>query len=223
VLPPAGEPGDGVCYAPRLRYLSIASNPEQIPDTRRRVKLDEGTVLGWVGDPVEDDPGFWIAPLVDTPTTVAEWPDVVHVYGCMIAHANLSDLTEQHCGPNAPPGGETAVHRCYVIQAISATGDIGNEDHYSEALTLYTNTTWGDTVGAAPPGSPADGNVGLADIMAAIAYFQGQTPAPLTWLDIAPSNGAGIPDQSVGLADIMGAIGGFQGQQYPGLGPLNCP
>ena len=57
--------------------------------------------------------------------------------------------------------------------------------------------------------------------MAAIAYFQGDFVAPLTWLDIAPSTGFLPPDQVVGLGDIMGAIGGFQGSSDTGLGPKN--
>ena len=71
---------------------------------------------------------------------------------------------------------------------------------------------------------PPDGVPGLADIMAAISYFQGDTTtAPMTWLDIAPSSDADNPDQIVSLGDIMACIGGFQGQPYPGNGPLNCP
>ncbi|GAG49901.1 unnamed protein product [marine sediment metagenome] len=91
-------------------------------------------------------------------------------------------------------------------------------------LELATNTTWGDTCASGPSGLklPPDGVPGLADIMAAIAYFQGDHVAPLTWLDIWDFFGAGVPDQVVGLADIMGAIAGFQGAPYPGDGPLGC-
>ena len=114
----------------------------------------------------------------------------------------------------------------YHVQAIAISGDPGNENDYSEVLDLRTNTTWGDTVTSGTGGLlvPPDGVPGLADIMAAIAYFQGDTSvAPMTWLDIAPSTSSSEPDQVVGLGDIMAAIAGFQGDPYPGLGPLNCP
>jgi hypothetical protein len=59
--------------------------------------------------------------------------------------------------------------------------------------------------------------------MAAINTFQGTYVAPITWVDIGPSNSDDCPERYVGLTDIMACIGGFQGEPYPGLGPKNCP
>lgn len=243
---------DAVCYAPKTRYLSIAANPDQADYTMRRVKLQDGyceddpglrcvtdqncvaagaagpcipdhVVLGWVDEPYEAA-GLWLAEIVAGPVSVQTWPDVVHVIGCEIAHASLSDSTEKHCKPNTVVD-ENCVEHCYIVQAISASADVEDEGEYSEELMLCTNSTWGDTVTTGPGGLllPADGVCGLADIMAAIAYFQGDLVAPLTWLDIAPSTLKNKPDQVVGLGDIMGAIAGFQGSPYPGgLGPKDC-
>ena len=217
----------GTCYAPKTRYLSIARNPEQVDNTAQRVKLDEGTLLGWVGEPTQHPTtGLWLAGIVSESNRVYkdQWHDVVHVYGCEIAHANLCD-GGAHCMPNGCPGTENCVHHSYHIQAIALGQDIGDEGNYSEVLELHTNSTWGDTVTSGPGGLmlPPDGVNGLADIMAAIAYFQGDHVAPLTWLDIWDSFGAGVPDQTVGIGDIMSGIGGFQGDPYPGDGPLDCP
>jgi hypothetical protein len=211
VPPPLGaDPGTlGVCYAPKQRYVSIAPNADQVPNTARRVKLETGEMLGWVGEPVESPnyPGMMIAEVVASPvydgfSFAGSWPDLVHVTGCQIA----PDFT-------------------YHVQAIRAEQNISDETYYSEPLALRTNTTWGDTCASGPGGLkiPPDGIPGLADIMAAISYFQGTPVAPLTWLDIAPSLGNDCPDQIVALADIMAAIGGFQGEPYPGNGPLGCP
>ena len=144
--------------------------------------------------------------------------------GCEIAHAGLCDISGVHCGPNPCPDDETCVQHPYHIQGIAVGQDIGDEDNYSEVLVLHTPSTWGDTVsGSGPSMSPPDGVVGLADIMSAIAYFQGDTTiAPLTWVDIAPSTWDDSPDQVVGLLDIMGAICGFCGCEYSGDGPLGC-
>ena len=196
----------GVCYAPKHRYISIAANPSQVPNTARLVKLQSGTLLGWVGAPYEND-GLTLADVVPSPvyagiSFAGEWPDVVHVTGC-----------------------EIATNQTYVVQAFQTGRDIGNEGNYAGALVLHTPSAWGDTVSIWTGGVflPPDGIVGLADVMVAVEAFQGNMLVPITWLDIAPSTGSSDPDQVVGLGDIMGAVGGFQGSLYPGDGPLDCP
>ena len=199
-------------------------------DTGRRVKLDTGDLIGWVGEPEWNPPtaqhdGLWISQIVALPHYETMWPDVVHVIGCEIGHVSLSSVTGVHCYPNDPPSGETCELHSYYIQAIPVGQDVGNEENYSEALELHTPSVWGDTVSIHRDDvcTPPDGIIGLADIMSAIGLFQGDPVAHITWLDIAPSGGSDTPDQYVALADIMGAIGGFQGDPYPGDGPLNCP
>jgi len=200
---------EGVCYAPKHRYISIERNPDQSAVTARRIKLESGEMLGWVGEPEYLPPnsehdGLWVADgIATTPYYAVSWPTVLHVTGCMIAT------------------GQT-----YLIQAIAVGQDIGNEYVYSEALALHTPSVWGDMVSTCAGNVclPPDGVPGLADVMAVIAYFQGDTTiVPLTWLDIDPSMGSSRPDQVIGVGEIMACIAGFQGEPYPGLGPLNCP
>ncbi len=69
----------------------------------------------------------------------------------------------------------------------------------------------------------ADGEVNIDDILAGIAAFQSNNNDPLTWFDIAPAFGDGVPNQMVDIDDILANIQGFQSKAYPGLGPLDCP
>ena len=206
---PSAEPEElGACYAPKHRYISVARNPQQLPNTARRITLQDGPVLGWVGAPsYNESGGVWIAQIVDQPTYDyvhfdGAWPDIVHVTGC-----------------------EIATNKTYQVQAIILGDDTGDEWNYSEAVELRTPSVWGDTVSTCVGGvcQPPDGAASLADIMVVIHYFQGVHLAPLPWLDISPSADSETPDQNINLGDIMGCIGAFQGESYPGLGPLNCP
>jgi hypothetical protein len=191
----------GVCYVPKQRYVSIGANPAQRSGTARRVRLHGGDVLGWVGTPVQSA-GLWFAEVVSAPVYVGQWPDVVHVTGCVIA-------TDQ----------------AYEIQAIPVDQDIANEQNYSEAVVLHTPTVWGDTVSTCEANvcKPPNGLVGLDDIVAAIKKYQAIDVAPLPWLDIDPSTGQSNPNQVIGIGDILACIDGFQGEPYPGDGPLACP
>jgi hypothetical protein len=73
------------------------------------------------------------------------------------------------------------------------------------------------------PHAQPDGSVGIDDILAEIGKFQGVDNAPLTWLDIASSQGSDLPNQAIDIGDILATIAGFQGDEYPGDGPLGCP
>jgi hypothetical protein len=217
---------------PKARYLSIARNPEQDSDTARRVRLSDGTPIGWVGPsywvaPTPQHDGLWLADIQATPAYEITWPEVVHVIGCEVGHSALcDDSTGEHCGPNNCPGGlsETCYHHCYQIQAIVLGADIGDEGNYSEALELCTPSVWGDTVSTCAGNvcRPPNGVVGLDDVQAAIKYYQNNRVAPITWLDIDPSNATQTPNQNIGIGDILKVIDGFQGQPYPGDGPKNC-
>jgi hypothetical protein len=163
-------------------------------------------MIGWVGTPYENG-GLMLAEVVAAPVYsdvdfTGEWPGLVHVMGCRIATGQI-----------------------YVIQAIQAGQDIGDEGSYSEALELHTPSVWGDTVSTCAGNScePPNGVVGLDDIMAGIKKYQSIDVAPLTWLDIDPSSGDQMPNQVIGIGDILACIDGFQGEPYPGLGPLGCP
>jgi hypothetical protein len=196
----------GVCYAPKHRYISIAANPAQVPNTARRVQLQTGETLGWVGAPYKNL-NITLADIVSQPAYDAAdfdetWPDVVHLTGC-----------------------EIATGQTYVVQTIMIGRDIGNEDNYSEPLELHTPSVWGDTVSTCAGNTclPPNGVVGLDDIMASIKKYQGLDIVPLTWVDIDPSGGSQTPNQVIGIGDILAGIEGFQGELYPGYGPSNCP
>jgi hypothetical protein len=220
----------GICYAPKHRYISVGRNPDQASGTARRIRLDTGDVIGWVGE-LEYVPAnsqhdaLWIAEVVAEPQYEYQWPETVHVMGCEIGHAALCSDSGGHCGPNLCPPGETCVQHTYQLQAIQVGQDIGDEGLYSAPLVLHTPSVWGDTVSTCAGNvcRPPNGVVGLDDVQAAIKVYQGVPVAPITWLDIDPSNGSQVPNQNLGIGDILKVIDGFQGQPYPGDGPLGCP
>jgi hypothetical protein len=204
VPPPTGEPGGGVCYAPKHRYLSIVRNPAQAPNTARRV-CTTGFCLGWVGTPYTNA-GLQLADVVPAPVYAGidfpgDWPNVLHVSDCEIATGTT-----------------------YEIEAILHGDDLADPTSYSEALVLITPTKWGDVVGTCPADvcQPPQGTANLDDIMAKIKRFQAIPVAPLTWLDDDPSTGDLSPNQTINLGDIMNSVYGFQGQPYPGNGPMGC-
>ena len=194
----------GICYAPKHRYLSIARNPAQATQTARRVCI-ASQCLGWVGQPVEHA-GSMFASLVPSPIYAdidfaGEWPDVVHVSGC-----------------------EIATGQTYLVQAIRAGQDMGDDGNYSLAVELHTPTVWADVVSTCFNNDclPPDGAVGIDDVLAGITKFQGFDNAPITWLDIDPSMGSGVPNLAIDIGDILATLGGFQGESYPGDGPTGC-
>ncbi len=197
----------GTCYAPKHRYISIAHNPFQTERTARRISLQGGGAgPWWVGAPYEAS-GLTVADVVDEPVYadydfVGDWPDLVNVTGC-----------------------EIATNQTYLVQAIPMGADISEEANYSTAIALHTPTIWGDVVSTCLYYNcePPQGEVNIDDILAAIAAFQSSNNDPLTWFDIAPALGDGVPNQMVDIDDILANIHGFQSKSYPGLGPLDCP
>ncbi len=197
----------GTCYAPKHRYISISRNPEQVEHTARRISLQGGGAgPWWVGAPYEAS-GFTVADVVEAPVYAdtdftGDWPDLVNVTGCEIA-------------PN----------QTYLVQAIAEGQEITEEANYSAAISLHTPTVWGDVVSTCLYHScqPPNGEVNIDDILAGIAAFQSANNDPLTWFDIAPALGDGVPNQMVDIDDILANIQGFQSKVYPGLGPLDCP
>ncbi len=193
---------DGTCYVPKHRYISIARNSEQVEYTARRISLQgDGAGPWWVGTPYQAS-GFTVADVVDDPEYVQTWPDLVNVMGCEIA-------------PN----------QTYLVQAIAEGQEITEEANYSTAIALHTPEVWGDVVSTCMYYNcdPPQGEVNIDDILAVIGAFQSLNNDPLTWFDIAPALGDGVPNQMVDIDDILATIQGFQSKLYPGLGPLDCP
>ena len=199
---------DGVCYAPKNRYVSIRANPNNAGlATARRISLQTavaGTVtLGWVGSPNGDG----ISQIQDTPE-YRNWSldePTIHVTECEIA-----------------PG------QTYLVQGIVEGQSVGEESNYSEALTLPTAPIWGDVVSACPNDvcAPPEGDPltqpNIDDVLALVNAFQGVENAPLTWLDIDPVVDGGYPEGLVVIGDVLAVVNAFVGQPYPGLGPLGC-
>jgi hypothetical protein len=196
---------EGLCYAPKNRYLSMSPNPENAgKETARRVSVKlgsgESTVLGWMGPPSADG-----ISRVQASPEYRDWSldgPALHVSDCEIAPV-----------------------RTYLVQTIEAGEDIGDEAKYSEPLQLPTMPVWGDLVGTCPDNvcTPGQGVVNLDDIMAGIGRFQGVDNAPICWLDVDPSDGDSVPNELINLGDILTVVSCFQGQAYPGDGPLGCP
>ncbi|MGB2985023.1 MAG: hypothetical protein WBE26_03995 [Phycisphaerae bacterium] len=206
VLPPEGEAGDGICYVPKNRYLSIARHPQQAANTARRIRCarDDQAVVAWVGEPVWQGAfgGVWLSDLVETPvysgdfeTADGEWPDVVQVRGAEIGPAQ-------------------ALH----VQAIHVSGDPDDEDSYSEPLELPTAPVWGDVVGEYSGGSctPPNGVANQDDIDAVVDAFYGVCPCQL-WCDLAPE----ITNLSIDFDDLTAVSRAATGEPYPWQTP--CP
>jgi hypothetical protein len=216
VFPPVGELSPGTCYAPSNRYISIARDPDQMANTARRIKLQGGAGPWWVGSPtysaVED---MYFASVSGSPAYAGidvgdwvdgDWPEVVHVKGCVIA-----------------PG------YTYEVQAIQFGSDEGDEGSYSEALALKTAPRWGDIVSSCyfdhclpPEGTTLQPTID--DVLAVVNAFTGIRNTPLTWMDVDPVFADGEPEGLWALiGDVLAVVNAFSGQTYPGSGPLGCP
>jgi hypothetical protein len=190
----------GSCYAPKNRYLSIAENPDNDgSSTARRITHVESGLQWWLG-PWTTTNGVVNSQIQLTPF-YADWPPVVEAVDCEVVP------------------GDGSVGMTYQIQAIADGDDVGDESKYSPPLTLMTASTWGDSVSTCFSNNclAPDGTVGIDDILAEIAAFQGVENGPVTWFDIDPN-----PVGSVGIGDILGALDGFQGGSYPNDQPEDC-
>jgi C1A family cysteine protease len=208
---------EGLCYAPKNRYLSMCPHPDDAgKQTARRINLQtalaETILMGWVGEPTfSPTAGIWFSIVVTEPVYSGvdfegDWPEVVHVTGCKIA-----------------PGGT------YLIQAIVQGQSIGDESNYSEPLALPTAPVWADVVSACPNDvcTPPQGDPltqpNIDDVLGLVNAFQGIDNAPLTWMDLDPVVEDGYPEGVVVIGDVLAVVNAFVGQSYPGWGPLGCP
>lgn len=157
-------------------------------------------VLGWVGEPFEapEDPGVWIARVVDTAYFSASWPELLHLGDCPIVPA--------------------------ATYALRATPDgINFEDpHAIETILEPAPKKWGDVVGEYSEGewTPPNGVVNMDDVMAAVQKFLDDPNAPhLTWIDVEGEE----PNAIVNMTDILQIVRGFKGEPYPFSDPVLCP
>jgi V8-like Glu-specific endopeptidase len=207
---------EGVCYAPKNRYISIRLDENNAgKSTARRINLEsaltEPVLMGWVSGPTFNAiQGIWMSVATDGPKYNGvdfngDWPDVVHVTGCKIA-----------------PG------QTYLLQAIMEGKSVGDESNYSEVLALPTAPVWGDVVTACPNDNctPPQGDPltqpDIDDVLALVNNFQGVQNAPFTWLDIDPVVADAHPEGVVTIGDVLAAVNAFTGQPYPGNGPTGC-
>jgi hypothetical protein len=204
---------DGICYAGKNRFISVATNPLNAGlMTARRLRLDNGgtpTVLGWMGEPEllklvgEADPVL-VSRVVDLPY-YADWStlssDTIHLGDCHIATDHL-----------------------YIVDAVFEGFDVGEESNFSLPLSLPTVERWADVVGNDAV-SPADGLVTFVDIQATVLGFQGMQLISKIYLELeGQGNPDNVPDvQSVNFADIFRTVEGFQAGAYPFADPTQCP
>lgn len=189
---------NNICYAPKTRYLTLAPGNGGESVALRVTHVGSGRQW-WIGEPNAGN----IAPLVDNlaPKLYRDWAATpnISVTGCGIA-----------------PEGE------YLVQAIHEECDPGDEDSYSDTLSLPTVTTWGDTVGDFVAGAwtPPNETANFVDILATVQGFQSvPTAAPLEWLDVAPEE----PNETTNFEDILQVVLGFQSQPYSFSDPGSCP
>ena len=230
--PPNGIPDECEMVAPvapsaspdnvaKNRYVSFVPNSGEMA-VAFEVQMTASTyfpeatgVVGWVGEPFEasEDPGVWIARLVDAPPAARVWTEaVVHVGDCAIV-----------------PAADYAVRTAVQGSAVD----------YSDPLAVATilqpgSKYWGDVVGTFDGvawGAP-DQSVGMDDVQAAIQKFQKVDAAPhLTWVDVDGQ----VPNAILNFTDIQQIVQGFKNDPYPfgcppddpcydnGGDPANCP
>ncbi|MHC5108688.1 MAG: M12 family metallo-peptidase [Planctomycetota bacterium] len=193
---------NGVCYAPKNRYLTIEANPDNDGlVTARRIGVMAGdpgeeVVIGWIGQPGPNG----VSNVTSAPFYAA-WDQLDQ------------DLEVLDC--SITPG------RTYVIRAVRDDQDPADESNLSDPLTLKTTGIWADMVGDFVDGQwqPADGNMNFVDILAQVQGFQSlKTAAPVSWLDLENF----FPNNIVNFADLLLAVQAFQQEPYPYLDPCTC-
>ncbi len=185
----------------RNRYVSFSPNPEtivpaafQIELTASRYFADSTGVLGWVGEPEEND----IARVVGEPFYTDAWPGVVHVGACGLVPAATYEIRATVDG--------TGLTDALTVSTIA------------QPAPKY----WGDVVGELEEGvwTGPNGVVNMDDVMAVVQGFKQPETAPhLTWVDVDPE----VPDAVLNFTDILRMVQGFKGEPYPFSDPADCP
>ena len=185
----------------RNRYVSFSPNPEtivpaafQIEITASRYFADSTGVLGWVGEPEEND----ITRVVGEPFYTDAWPGVVHVGDCGLVPVATYDI-------------RATVDGMRLTDALTVSTIAQPGPKY-----------WGDVVGELEEGgwTAPNGVVNMDDVMAGVQRFRQLETAPhLTWVDIDPE----IPDAVLNFTDIFRIVQAFKGEPYPFSDPADCP
>jgi len=229
--PDPPEKPDGEAGYDKNRYISfLPANPGEL--TALRVTLttlppvfaaSQGSQV-WVGEPVEicensgqstPPPGgcgpAWVpgGPALTMWSTNLQATQYCHDFGSV----GLLHVTDCEIVPNAT----------YNVQAIACTADPGNEENYSDPLTINTSM-WGDichtydgTHWTAPNGTI---DVTL-DVTACLEKFKNSFGAPIkARADVDPNT----PEWKVNVStDVTRILDAFKGYAYPFAGPGTCP
>ena len=203
-------PGDGP-YVPegdvrKNRYVSFVPNNDgatmayQVEMTASAYFPTSTGVLGWVGEPFEapEDPGVFVARVVDTEFYTDDWPAVVHLGDCPIV-------------PVAT----------YAVRG-TVTGHTFTDPAVIETIAEPTPKKWADVVGAFSGGqwTAPNGVVNMDDVMAAVLKFKKTAGAPhISRVDIDDQ----VPNVILNMTDIFQIVQAFKSEPYPFADPALCP
>ena len=180
-----------VSFDPSNSGISVAF---QIEITASSQFPDAVGVLGWVGQPGEND----VARFVGEPFFSTDWPTVVHVADC-----------------------EVVPVATYEIRA-TASGNTFAQPLEVSTIAEPTPKKWADVVGSflGAQWEPPNGVVNMDDVMAAVQKFQ-QLPSapPMSYVDVDDQ----VPNMVLNMTDIQQIVAGFKGEPYPFHNPVDCP
>lgn len=190
----------------------------KIVDLWGRWSVLNGTIK-WVGAPIVSTessglplveaspaPTFLSAPLVDAPVFL-DWTvfDMVHVWDEWIV-------------PSRRFSGQVLEPATYWIQTVREGCVPDLEESFSSPLVV-TQALWAD-IGSLAAGEfvAADGEVGVADILALLAKFSAKDNAPskarVEMLGVV-AGPVGTIDGVTSVSDILAILGAFAGGEYP--------
>ena len=188
------------------RYVSFSPDPAEL--LAYQVELTDSAyfpestgVLGWVGEPFEapDDPGIWIARVVDTAFYADDWPSVVQVGDCPIVPAATYLI-------RSTPDGISFVD--LPLKPTIARPNPPKE--WADVVGEFNGTEW----------TRPNREVNMDDVMASVQKFQRlETAPPLSWVDVDPE----APNAVLNFTDIFQIVQGFKGEPYPFSDPADCP
>ena len=157
-------------------------------------------MLGWVGEPFEasEEPGVWVARVVDTPFYSDSWPVVVHLGACEIVPVATYEIRSTWDG--------VSFSMPLAIETIARP----TPKYWADCVGVFDGDAW----------TGPNAVVCMDDVMAAVQKFKKLDNAPpLTWVDIDGEE----PNVTLNFGDIQMIVQGFQGVAYPFSDPGECP
>ncbi|UCE59030.1 MAG: M28 family peptidase [Phycisphaerales bacterium] len=180
----------------------------QITMTESAYFPDSTGVLGWLGEPDEND----VSEVVNDPFFGNAWPAVLHVGDCRIVPAATYEI-------------RSTLDEVLFKGPVQVGTTLIPAPHY-----------YGDTVGVGtgelPPlmgFTPPNQIVNVNDVTAYLLTAEGDTTpsAPVTWVDLHGLGEGAPPNYVLNVSDLQRILFGLEGQQYTDsldqLDPADCP